>query len=127
MNTGVILKLECRVAGETEYQVLGFTGFSASFACNQEQTTSGAKFSLKIQAKVPKVGAGAGSQLFYLAGRPLEIRFRDSNGTVHLAGSTAYPARLSYNQSIGGSPGDWNGYEITILQDAPSPHTSTSP
>lgn len=127
MNTGVILKLEYKLAGETGYQELKFTGFSANFTSNQEQTPSGAKFSLKIQARIPKIGPENSSLLFYLMGRPLEVRFQDSNGITHTAGSSTFPSRLGYNQSIGGNPGDWNGYEITILQDAPFPHTVALP
>ena len=127
MNTGIIIKLEYKVTGETDFRELEYTGFSANFVSNQEQTDAGAKFSLKIQARIPKIETAKSELLFYLMGRPMQVRFTDSNGTEHLAGDNSYPARLGFNQSIGGNPGDWNGYDIIILQEAPFPHSVSIP
>ena len=122
MNTGIIIRLEYRLIGENGFHEINFTGFSANFEEVQQETDSGNKFSLKINAKIPKIEKGKSSLLAYLLGRPMEVRFLDGNGLVHTAGNTSYPARLGYNQAIGGNPGDWNGYGIAIIREAPYPH-----
>lgn len=125
MNTGIITKIEYRLEGDTTYSTVGFSGFTASYQETVEKSEAGTSYQLKIDLKIPRIGKTISDLLSSLTGRKLNLKFTDGNGVVHTAGNSSYPARLLYRESISGTAGSWNGYNVTITQQSPFPHTIT--
>lgn len=123
MNVGIITKLELMEVGEQEFTDVTFTLFSASFASQSEKSNAGFSYKLALKLKIPKIEESKTAYLHNLQGRKLTARFTDGNGKVHTAGDATFPARLQFNQAIGGGPGDWIGYEVSITHLSPDPHT----
>lgn len=123
MNAGTILKVEYRLDGETPYTELDFSGFSASFESTVTRSAAGYSFHLQLGMKIPRISRTVSDTLGPLVGQKLNIRFTDGNQMVHTAGNSSYPARMTYREEIQGTPGGWNGYEVTITQESPYPHT----
>lgn len=123
MNVGIITKIELMEVGEEEFTEVTFTMFSAQFGSETEKSQAGFSYKLAIKLKIPKIEEATSAYLHNLLGRKLAVQFTDGNGNVHTAGDATYPARLQYNQAIGGGPGDWIGYDVSITHVSPDPHT----
>lgn len=120
MNAGIIVKIEYRLVGGSAYSEMSFTGFSASYTCEQSNTASGIVRRTKINGKVPKIGKTNSDLLKSLAGPKLDVKFTDGNGRTYTMGTTGYPARFQYTMVVGGNPGDHNGFEFTITHSSPA-------
>lgn len=125
MNAGIITRVEYRIDGETDYTPMDFTFFTASFSSQVKKSQAGISHHLQLDLKIPKISQTTSETLSTLLGRKLNIRFTDGNGRIHRAGTTDFPARLSFKPSIRGTAGSWNGYEVTITQESPQSYTVT--
>lgn len=127
MNVGIITRIEYKTDGASSYSSLSFSGFSAGYSTEILKSGAGYSHHLKIACKIPRIDKATSDTLSSLLGKKLSIRFRDGNENWHYAGNTGYPARLIFKETIGGNAGEFNGYEVSITQDSPRPHTiSTS-
>ena len=122
MNAGVIIKLEYLEIGHEEYSEMPVTGFSGSYRMETIQSDAGTSFQVKISARIPKIQKTTTDTLTYLINRKLTVRFTDANRSVHTLGDSEYLARMTWKSSIGGNPGDWNGYELSITWEGTRPH-----
>lgn len=123
MNPGIILQLQYKIDGESSYTDLTYTAFTAGYTTEARKTRAGWSYLMKITCKIPKIEDATSDTLGNLIGRKLNIKFKDANENFHYAGNTSFPARLTFDEKIGGQPGDFNGYEVTITHEAPWMHT----
>jgi len=122
MATGIINKIEYRIAGSASWSELSSTGYSGNFETNMERTRSGFKYTSKIRAKISSISDSNSQTIEDITGRKLEIKLTDADGYFHYVGSSTYPCLLSMNSRIGGTAGSWNGYEIEFTHESPDPH-----
>lgn len=123
MNPGIVIQIQYKIDGASSYTDLSYTGFTASYTTDARKSRAGFSYQLKLTAKIPKLDAATSATLGNLLGRKLRIKFKDANENFHYAGDTSYPARLTFDEKIGGQPGDFNGYELTFTHESPVMHT----
>lgn len=123
MNSAVIIKIEIKTQGAPGFEEVSLTGFTGSLAKVAVKTRAGIHYNTTIKLKTPRCSDVTSKQLDGWIGRKAEIKATDANGMVHLVGDTTYPARLSYEQSLDGNPGGWNGYDVTITHISPISYT----
>lgn len=126
MNAGIVIKIEYKIDGASSYTELTYSGFSAKYTTDAKKSRAGFSYSLKLTCKIPKIEKTTSDTLSALVGKKLNIKFKDANENYHYAGNSSYPARLIFDEAIGGNAGDFNGYEVTITQDSPVMHTISS-
>lgn len=125
MNVGIVLKFEYRILPDGTFAEMALTVFSGKIAKTVNETPAGYLHETTVSLQKPKVGKETTDLLDAITGRKLECRVTDGNGTVHLFGSLASPARLTYSSSIGGSPGSWNGYSISVVHKSTGSYAIT--
>jgi hypothetical protein len=123
MSTGIINKLEYRIAGTTTWNEMDCTGYSANYTSTMSDTAAGKLYNFTVRTKMAGVNIQNGNLLDSLAGRKLELRLTDADGFIHYVGDTYAPARLVYDAANDGTPGSWNGYTITFTHGSPVKHT----
>jgi hypothetical protein len=123
MNAGIVIKIEYKIDGASSYTELTYSGFSAKYTTDARKSRAGYSYHLKLNCKIPKLQKTTSDTLSALIGKKLNIKFQDANGNYHYAGNASYPARLIFDEAIGGNAGDFNGYEVTFTQDSPIMHT----
>lgn len=123
MNSAVIIKIEIKPEGASGFEEINLTGFTGNLVKVAVRTRAGNHYSTTIRLKVPKCNEETGQLLDGWLGRKAEIKATDANDMIHHVGDTRYPARLTYEQSLEGSPGGWNGYDVTITHNSPISYT----
>jgi hypothetical protein len=123
MATGIINKIEYRIAGSATWSELSLTGYSGNFETNMLRTKSGVKYTSLIKAKLSSVADTNLEIVDAITNRKLELKVTDGDGFYHYFGSSTYPARLTFSGAIDGTPGSWNGYELRFLHESPIHHT----
>lgn len=123
MNPGIVIQIQYKIDGASSYSDLSYTGFTASYTTEAKKSRAGWSYHLKLNCKIPKISSTTSATLGNLVGKKLRIKFKDGNDNFHYAGNTSFPARLSFDEKIGGQPGDFNGYEVSITHESPVMHT----
>ena len=119
MNAGIVIKIEYRLLTHAEFTGLRFTGFSGTISKNTQETSAGIIHETHVKLKIPNINETITALLDCLLNRKAQFRITDGNGKQHLVGDDSFPARLSYTQGIDGSPGSWNGYQVTVNHKSP--------
>ncbi|WP_299576656.1 hypothetical protein [uncultured Sunxiuqinia sp.] len=119
MNSAVITKIEYQLDGQQDFSEIEIIPHSAKMSEDHARTRAGDLHKTNAQFNIAKVCPETDSILLAVKSRRAQFRITDANGVIHLVGSTSYPARLSYEKGLDGSPGSFNGYRCLITCSSP--------
>ncbi len=114
MNAAVITKIGYRFSEEDEFSFLDLVPESGTLSEETQQTGAGLLYTTTIEFKIARSSAGHDQVLKSLAARHARYQVTDVNGTVYLAGSSVYPARMLFTRAVKGTSSSFNGYECKI-------------
>lgn len=122
-NSGVIVKVEYKLSGESSFTDLDMIPYSGRFSDNGKRNKAGMVYDFSGSFDKDRISTENDTLLNSLAGRKATYRITDGNGTLHTVGDGQYPALLIYSRNLGGTAGAFNGYHCTISRPAPYPTT----
>lgn len=116
MNAAVITKIEYGLPGAIEFTVLDIVPQSGKLKEDQKRTNAGIIYTTVVDFLIVGVSVELVSEIKTINNRKAYFRCTDADNVIYLVGSTDYPARLSAQLDLGGSPGSFKGYRCTITQ-----------
>ena len=120
MNSAVVLKVEYKLIGETNFTDLQVIPYSGSISEDWVKSFAGVAAKISVGFKKENWSASNDIAMKSLINRKAIFQVTDSNGTVSLVGSDENPARLRYKSSVDGSASGFNGFDCSIAWSSPS-------
>jgi len=118
MNAAVITKIEYRLPGDIEFTVFDIVPESGKLNEDQKPSKADLIFTTVIDFLIVGMSIELNAQIKSINNRKAYFRITDADDVVYLVGSTDYPARLSAQIDLGGTPGAFKGYRCTITQNS---------
>lgn len=124
-NSAVITKVEYRLFKNvvSEFLNLNMIPYSGSFSETVSINKAGHLYTATSKFNIAKSESHIDEILKSIKSTPAQFKLYDANGFSHTIGSEEFPARLTYQKVLAGSPGSFNGYRCTVL--CYSPYGST--
>lgn len=119
MNSAVLIKIEYRLIEDSEFTVLKNIIYSGKLSESIDRSNPGDLHKTKIDFHVSKICTENELVLKLIKNRKAQFRLVDANKVTHMVGDDNYPARLTYQKSLLGTPGSFNGYRCTITCSSP--------
>jgi len=119
MNAAVITKIGYRFSEDDEFSSVSIIPESGTLSEETSQTRAGLLYTTTIEFKIAQSSADNDQVLKALTTRHAQYQVTDANGTVYLAGSSVYPARMLFTRGVKGTSSSFNGYECKVTVKSP--------
>ena len=114
MNSGVVIKAEYKLMGESDFSDLDIVPYSGTISETWSRPFQGLMAEVKVDFKKENWSVTNNTLMKSLLNRKAQFRITDANGTVSIVGSTRKPARMLYVALVESSPGSFNGFTCSI-------------
>lgn len=114
MNSGVVIKVEYQLIGQTEYTDLDIIPYSGTISESWTKPFQGLIATTKVDFKKENWSSINDTLMKSLLNRKAQYRITDANGTISIVGTVKKPARMLYLAGIDSAPGSFNGFTCTI-------------
>lgn len=114
MNAAVITKIEYKLPGSENFIVLDIVPESGKLKEDPKQANAGIIYTTVVDFLIVGISAELDYEIKSINNRKAYFRITDADNVVYLVGSTDYPARLSAEFDLGGTPGAFKGFRCTI-------------
>ena len=118
MNAAVITKIEYKLPGSENFIVLDIVPQSGKLKEDPKPTNAGLVYNTLVDFLIAGISGELDYEIKSINNRKAYFRVTDADDVVYLVGSTDYPARLSAQIDLGGTPGAFKGYRCTITQNS---------
>lgn len=116
MNSAVITKIEYKLPGDEEFSILDIVPESGKVKEEPKRTNSGLLYNTVADFLIAGLSVELNEQIRLINGRKSYFRITDADELIYLVGSVDFPARLTAQFDLGGTPGSFKGYRCTISQ-----------
>jgi len=118
MNSAVITKIEYKLPDQENFTVLDIIPESGNLKQEPKKTSAGIVYTAISEFLIAGISVELDNEIKSINNRKAYFRITDADDMVYLVGSTEFPARLSAQLDMGGTPGAFKGYRCTITQNS---------
>ncbi|MFZ4705499.1 MAG: hypothetical protein ACOYMF_05770 [Bacteroidales bacterium] len=114
MNSGVIVKAEYKLIGNSDFTDLDIIPYSGTISETWKKPFEGLVATVQVDFKKENWGVTNDATMKLLLNKKAVYRITDGNGTKFIVGTSSKPARMLYVASVDPGPGGFNGFTCNI-------------
>jgi hypothetical protein len=118
MNSAVITKIEYKLPDQENFIVLDIVPESGKLKQDPKQTSAGMVYTAISEFLIAGISGELDYEIKSINHRKAYFRITDADDVVYMVGSPEFPARLSAQLDMGGTPGAFKGYRGTITHNS---------
>lgn len=114
MNAAVITKIEYKFIGYLSFNTIPIIPSSGKFKEESIRSSKGLIYTTTVDLSISKIDKENDELIKSINNRKSQFRLTDANGTIIIVGDEEFPARLTPESGIDGTPGSFGGYRCKI-------------